>query len=164
MTDFGLNPKLAAAPSAQLKSFEIDYRDLEEMKPIGKGSSGVIFSARWRQTQVAVKELKSSLLIHDSQAFTDFQSEANILASLRPHPNVILFLGITSPPQPTTIITEYCANGSLYQLLQYLLPDRSFTFLVLRNPSTKIYKLKSSMELRKECSIYTAKILFTVIW
>lgn len=32
-------------------------------------------------------------------------------------PNVVLFLGITTPPQPITIVTEYCANGSLYTLI-----------------------------------------------
>jgi len=48
----------------------------------------------------------------------DFKSEANLLSTLRPHPNVVLFLGITSPPQPLTIVSEFCAGGSLYQYIR----------------------------------------------
>ncbi len=32
------------APSGELKRYEIDYRQLDELKPIGKGSFGVVFS------------------------------------------------------------------------------------------------------------------------
>lgn len=30
---------------------------------------------------------------------------------------MVLFLGITSPPQPLTIVTEFCGGGSLYDLI-----------------------------------------------
>jgi len=52
------------------------------------------------------------------KAIADFRGEAEILKSLRNHPNVVLFLGITSPPQPVSIVTEYCSNGSLHRLLR----------------------------------------------
>lgn len=37
--------------------------------------------------------------------------------SLRPHPNVVLFLGITVPPSPMCIVVEFCEGGSLYDLI-----------------------------------------------
>lgn len=64
-----------------------------------------------------MKQLHSTLLF-DEKAIEDFRSEAEILSSLRPHPNVILFIGITSPPQPTAIVAEFCGAGSLYSLIQ----------------------------------------------
>ena len=98
--------------------------------------------AKWRETIVAVKQLHSQgiddqvqmvgflLLTLLQKGWSDFRSEAEILKKLRVHPNVgiyriyskvktfiVLFMGITSPPQHVTIITEYCANGSLYRFL-----------------------------------------------
>lgn len=34
------------------------------------------------------------------------------------HPNVVLFRGVTIPPDPFTIVTDYCPDGSLFDLLQ----------------------------------------------
>jgi serine/threonine protein kinase len=80
---------------------------------VGKGSYGEVFQCKWRETTVAVKQLHDL----DERALEDFRGEAAIYTSLRSHPNVVLFLGITSPPQPTTIVTEYCSNGSLWTLI-----------------------------------------------
>lgn len=47
-----------------------------------------------------------------------FQLEMLIFVrSLRPHPNCVLFLGITTPPDPVCIITEFVERGSLETLL-----------------------------------------------
>jgi len=46
----------------------------------------------------------------------EFKSEAAVMKNLRPHVNVVQFLGITSSPQ-LCIITEFLDNGSLYQLV-----------------------------------------------
>lgn len=102
--------------TVNLSKSDLDYRDFTNMTQIGKGSFGVVFKATWRETTVAVKQLHADLLL-DEKAITDFKSEAQILSSLRPHPNVILFIGVTAPPQPTTIVTEFCGAGSLYSLL-----------------------------------------------
>eukprot|EP01119_Soliformovum_irregulare_P011622 TRINITY_DN2934_c0_g1_i2.p3 TRINITY_DN2934_c0_g1~~TRINITY_DN2934_c0_g1_i2.p3 ORF type:complete len:268 (+),score=58.22 TRINITY_DN2934_c0_g1_i2:1173-1976(+) len=56
-------------------------------------------------------------LAADEKAFQDFKSEAKLLSMLRPHPNVVLLLGITVPPGPLCIITEFCAGGSLESVL-----------------------------------------------
>jgi serine/threonine protein kinase len=41
------------------------------------------------------------------------------MAALRPHPNVLQFLGICSKPgKPLCIVSTYLAGGSLYNLLR----------------------------------------------
>lgn len=40
------------------------------------------------------------------------------MVSLRPHPNLVMLLGITLPPGPFCIVTEYCTNGSLFTYLE----------------------------------------------
>ncbi len=64
-----------------------------------------------------MKQLKEDALSNEKY-LNDFKGEVEILCSLRAHPNVVLFLGITSPPQPTAIVIEYCKNGSLYEFLR----------------------------------------------
>lgn len=70
------------------------------------------FRAKWRETTVAVKQLKTVDL--SARKLEEFRAEAELLKNLRPHPNVVLFLGITAPPSPISIITEYCGGGSLW--------------------------------------------------
>eukprot|EP00027_Filamoeba_sp_ATCC50430_P009694 CAMPEP_0168557866 /NCGR_PEP_ID=MMETSP0413-20121227/9660_1 /TAXON_ID=136452 /ORGANISM="Filamoeba nolandi, Strain NC-AS-23-1" /LENGTH=705 /DNA_ID=CAMNT_0008588939 /DNA_START=117 /DNA_END=2234 /DNA_ORIENTATION=+ len=113
-TEGGRPSKPVPAPSRQDSKFDIDYRELTDWQQIGKGSFGVVFKCKWRETVVAVKQLNDAL---DEKALNDFRGEAAILTALKPHPNVVLFMGITSPPQPVTIVTEYCAKGSLFSYL-----------------------------------------------
>ena len=40
------------------------------------------------------------------------------MKSLLPHPNVVLFRGVTLPPDPFCIVLEYCKEGSLLKYLQ----------------------------------------------
>ena len=40
------------------------------------------------------------------------------MKSISPHPNIVLFRGITIPPNPLCLILEYCEEGSLVNLLK----------------------------------------------
>jgi len=86
------------------------------MEIIGMGSYGVVHKAIWRKREVAVKTLHESSM--DEKSLQDFKGEAIILGSMKPHTNVVLFLGITSPPQPLAIVTEFCAGGSLWHYIK----------------------------------------------
>eukprot|EP01119_Soliformovum_irregulare_P004195 TRINITY_DN15204_c0_g1_i1.p1 TRINITY_DN15204_c0_g1~~TRINITY_DN15204_c0_g1_i1.p1 ORF type:complete len:1031 (-),score=194.78 TRINITY_DN15204_c0_g1_i1:231-3323(-) len=109
-----IHPDSVPPPNLE-RAVEIDYREISDMEIIGKGSFGIVCSAMWRETVIAVKQMHSNLT-DDEKSLRDFQREADLLSKLRPHPHVVLFLGITVPPQPLTIITEYCGGGSLYSL------------------------------------------------
>ena len=55
--------------------FEIDFKELEIVKHVAEGGFGVIYKAKWRETQVAVKILKPDLL--KEETIKDFLCELN---------------------------------------------------------------------------------------
>jgi serine/threonine protein kinase len=93
--------------------------DLKMAKEIGKGSFGKVSIANWRGTTVAVKELKGNeeqgISPTAPEVLKALQKEASMMAAMR-HPNVVLFLGICI--ESPSLITEYCARGSLYEVIQ----------------------------------------------
>ncbi|PRP85902.1 putative haloacid dehalogenase-like hydrolase, partial [Planoprotostelium fungivorum] len=98
-------------------ALRIDYEELKDSKVVGEGAFGVVSMAVWRKSQVAVKQMTSSNTI-TNKALQEFFSEVQIMQNLRPHPNVVLFMGVCVPPQPFCIVTEYCERGSLLTYLR----------------------------------------------
>lgn len=83
------------------------------------GSFGEVFIGRYQGTKVAIKKVSaSSIHVDDSKAIDEFKSEAKVMKDLPPHPNVVLFRGITLPPDPLCIVLDFCKEGSLYSLLR----------------------------------------------
>eukprot|EP01117_Protostelium_nocturnum_P011595 TRINITY_DN4209_c0_g1_i1.p1 TRINITY_DN4209_c0_g1~~TRINITY_DN4209_c0_g1_i1.p1 ORF type:complete len:1530 (+),score=362.20 TRINITY_DN4209_c0_g1_i1:189-4778(+) len=99
----------------EAKKSIVDYDDLKNFTMIGAGAYGVVYRCNWRELTVACKQIRSERI--SEQSLKDFLSEVSILQGLRPHPNVVLFMGLTFPPQPLSIITEFCDGGSLYDYL-----------------------------------------------
>lgn len=112
----------------------IDYRDLQVKRDIGSGAFGSVKLATWNETEVAVKLLTSleqlgvtdiaSVIGADGkvnltgpagEAMKTLEREVSLMMGMR-HPNVILFLGVTT--NPPAVVTEYCSRGSLYDLLK----------------------------------------------
>ncbi|PRP78865.1 hypothetical protein PROFUN_01038 [Planoprotostelium fungivorum] len=95
---------------------KLQMNEFSDLRQIGQGAFGVVFSAKWRELHVAMKQLKN---IHASEKeLKEFVAEVEILQQLRPHPNVILFIGMCLPPDPISIVTEYCECGSMYSYLR----------------------------------------------
>eukprot|EP00884_Botryococcus_braunii_P001862 jgi/Botrbrau1/11677/Bobra.0195s0008.1 len=106
-------------------SWVVQYQDLVVKRKIGKGSGGTVYLGSLRETDVAIKEMVGSRTTEtigvadfaDSSALetSALTREVDILATLR-HPNIVLFMGVClSPP---CLITEYCPQGSLLDVLQ----------------------------------------------
>lgn len=74
----------------------------------------MIYEAKWRETLVAVKVLKSELLNEDT--IKDFLYEYTAMESLR-HPNIVTFLGACTKFPNLAIVLEFCPNKSLWSLL-----------------------------------------------
>ncbi|PRP77606.1 hypothetical protein PROFUN_00467 [Planoprotostelium fungivorum] len=81
----------------------LDWSEFKSVHEIGSGSFGVVYKAEWRELSVAV---------------VDFLREVGIIQGLRAHPNVVTFVGITYPPSPLSLVTEFCEGGSLYNYLR----------------------------------------------
>jgi len=86
---------------------------------LGKGAFGIVYKAKWRGRDVAVKEARKEMdpnLEGSGGGVSKFLEEAEIMKKMQPHPNIVLFLGIVK--NPLCIVTEFCAGGSLLRLLE----------------------------------------------
>jgi len=102
--------------SALARSTQIDMSELMFEKEIGAGSFGTVYKGQWKSWTVAIKQLKNAVS-EDSDEYKDFVREAELMTKLRPHDNVVRFVGVTKPPN-LCIVLEFVARGSLYDLLQ----------------------------------------------
>eukprot|EP00029_Vermamoeba_vermiformis_P001200 TRINITY_DN1136_c0_g1_i1.p1 TRINITY_DN1136_c0_g1~~TRINITY_DN1136_c0_g1_i1.p1 ORF type:complete len:969 (-),score=158.75 TRINITY_DN1136_c0_g1_i1:37-2943(-) len=84
----------------------IKYAELKFLKEIGAGAFGKVFIGEWQKTKVALK-------LNMMAQGTEFEKEARLMVTMRPHPNVVQLYGIsTDGPNPVMII-EFCEGGSL---------------------------------------------------
>ncbi|PRP79695.1 LRR receptor-like serine/threonine-protein kinase GSO2-like [Planoprotostelium fungivorum] len=102
--------------TATTKKSLLDWEEFDDMKMIGSGAFGVVFKAKWREMAVAVKQIKAEYVTQ--KQLEDFLSEVAILQGLKAHPNIVTFIGITFPPQPLSLVTEFCDGGGLYEYLR----------------------------------------------
>jgi serine/threonine protein kinase len=75
---------IVAAVDINLNAHLILASDLQLGEEIGRGSSGVVYKATWRGTEVAMKQLLSSKQM-STKEIHDFIAEISLMASLRPH-------------------------------------------------------------------------------
>jgi len=101
------------------KKSEIPYSEITFEYELGRGSYGVVYKGSWRNQQVAVKKVIGELSDAQLEAFS---AEADLLSNLRPHRNVVLFLGVCI--EPLCIVIEFYKNGSL---LDYLHSSKPLT-------------------------------------
>jgi serine/threonine protein kinase len=78
----------SALPKETL-NWEISYSELEMGEKIGEGAYGCVYKGKYRETEVAVKQLKQSLSDSDLE---EFRQEAQLMKSLRNHTNVVLLV------------------------------------------------------------------------
>ncbi|KAL6772398.1 hypothetical protein ACKKBG_A30080 [Auxenochlorella protothecoides x Auxenochlorella symbiontica] len=110
----------------------LDFRDLVLSRVIGEGAFGKVYLGRWQETDVAIKVLTSLQAFGigaagatvagpdgevrlDPEVLRTLEREVGIMVAIR-HPNIILFMGVCL--DPACIVTEFCARGSLYDLLK----------------------------------------------
>jgi serine/threonine protein kinase len=89
----------------------LKYEDLTLGPELGRGGFGVVYKGSVHETPVAIKQLIIS--ISDKACF---YNELQVMRRVR-HPNCVLFLGATMPPDPMCIVTEYIEKGNLQELI-----------------------------------------------
>ncbi len=96
----------------------IGFKELVLTKELGRGAFGVVLMGMWRHTQVAVKQMNYEGGNPPQTVIDEFVGEASLMRNLRPHPHVLLYLGIcVDPAFPTCIVTEFMEGGSLDAML-----------------------------------------------
>jgi len=94
----------------QLAAFEIEFSDLTFGDEIGRGAYGVVFKGKWRGGNVALKIIQN--VNRDEVAM-----EASLMKQIRPHSNVVQFLGVCDRPDCLVLVTEFVNQGSLVNFL-----------------------------------------------
>ncbi|CEM06595.1 unnamed protein product [Vitrella brassicaformis CCMP3155] len=112
------------APTAE---WEVPPHELTFGERVGSGATSEVYRGMWRGTEVAIKRLSTFLSLDDlrrmaeggggqQRALQEFLRELQIMRRLR-HPNLVLFMGMVTKRPPLCVITEYCAGGTLFDLL-----------------------------------------------
>eukprot|EP00899_Mesostigma_viride_P005786 jgi/Mesvir1/15208/Mv06440-RA.1 len=96
-------------------------KDIEILEEMGRGSFGMVFRARWRGMDVAVKRLRDCVLANANfdQQVDDFWQEVELLAQLQ-HPNIVDFYGVVADGTAPSTVTEFMVDGSLKKVLRDL--------------------------------------------
>ncbi|KAJ0411285.1 hypothetical protein ATCC90586_004201 [Pythium insidiosum] len=155
--------ELLAAMDPDMVALE-DLDGLSDIKFLAEGASGTVYKARWLGIDVAMKLIKlpnagasddlyQTIIQNSEQAFIE---EASICARLR-HPNITLFIRAGHYEGKLGILTEFCARGSLKDVLKQHFPlswkrkvslalhvAKGLTYLHARNPTYIHRDLKAS--------------------
>jgi serine/threonine protein kinase len=97
-------------------AWQIPYAQLELHRPIGQGATGMVFSGRYGELPVAIKEmaLSQDLDTYREELYAA-RSEMQILWELR-HPNILLFFGASfvrreQAREQMCLVTELCLGA-----------------------------------------------------
>ncbi|GIL76929.1 hypothetical protein Vretimale_8607 [Volvox reticuliferus] len=100
------------------------FEDLRFVQQIGEGGFGRVYYGYWQGHRVAIK------LAHPNTAagadtehlVREFGREVAAMSALPPHKNVLQLIAACTEPPHLALVTDYCAAGSLYQLLHSTRP------------------------------------------
>ncbi|CAK0829012.1 unnamed protein product [Prorocentrum cordatum] len=97
---------------------EVDPREIKYLSVIGEGTTAVVHLARFNGAQVAVKEIRASAECAecDEGTLQAVEREVGTLSQVK-HENIVGFIGISLAALPIRLVLEYCAGGSLFELL-----------------------------------------------
>lgn len=93
---------------------EICSDELQILSKIGEGTTAVVFLGTLRGVTVAVKEIR--VLPEELATIQAVQRELRVLSNVS-HPNIVRFVGLVTECLPLRLVLEYCAGGSLFELL-----------------------------------------------
>ncbi len=119
----------SSTEAAAMEPWLFKYKDISIIHPLGEGSFGKVYLAKWKETPVAIKMLisssnptasKAEALSLGSPDLAALRREAGLMASMR-HPNIVNFLGLCT--YPPCVATEFCQRGSLYTVIRGAVAD-----------------------------------------
>lgn len=95
---------------------ELDPEELTVLDHVGSGMTAEVFAGMYKGRKVAIKEILGDLEGLDEGTLLALQREIAIWPSVE-HPNVVRFVGAVTEQTPLRFVSEFCAGGSLFDLL-----------------------------------------------
>jgi hypothetical protein len=95
-------------------STKLDFNELKFNEKVGEGSYGRVYSGTWRETVVAIKEIKIPI---ESDYCSEVMREVDLMSRLR-SPFIVTFIGSSVGNERLHIITEFMPLGNLASLLK----------------------------------------------
>jgi len=89
--------------------YVISKTELQFVEPVGQGSFGQVWRGFYRGGECAIKRCTADTLEY-------IHLEANVLRTVRRHPNILGFYGICTDPGSESLILEFFAGGSVQQM------------------------------------------------
>ncbi|RIB16890.1 kinase-like domain-containing protein [Gigaspora rosea] len=112
--------------SEQIKQLEIylkeknvknfDYSQCKDLKQIGEGGFGIVYSATFQGTKYALKSLRKNLQLQEED-IRDFKDELENFYKIEDHPNVIKFYGISRDSNDFLFVLQLADGGNLRDYL-----------------------------------------------
>jgi len=99
-------------------NWEISHEDLEFVKELGSGRSGMVFKGLYKGVKAAIKVMVG----HAAEGtLAEFRKEFHIMSAVR-GPNIVHFFGACLEPR-LCIAMEFCSRGSLHLVMS----DKTYT-------------------------------------
>merc|ERR1719487_2607196 len=110
-------PNSEILPEFRLDPVEcINYSDLEFVENLGSGEFGTVCRGRFREREVAIKQLFWDNSMKEDVVLKDLEREVESFRHLR-HKNLVTFIGACLEIPHPCLVTEYMPGGSLHHLL-----------------------------------------------
>eukprot|EP01122_Echinamoeba_exundans_P007246 TRINITY_DN2181_c0_g1_i1.p1 TRINITY_DN2181_c0_g1~~TRINITY_DN2181_c0_g1_i1.p1 ORF type:complete len:1776 (+),score=216.43 TRINITY_DN2181_c0_g1_i1:102-5429(+) len=93
----------------------IPIREVSFMQELGRGSWGVVSLAIYKGAFVAVKRVRADA---SGAQLATLVEEANMMAALKNHRNLVKFIGVCSETSSFGLVMEFCPRGSLSSYLR----------------------------------------------
>ena len=114
-----LDATLALLQRGQLKERPADLLDWADLEvgtdsPVGVGGFGNVYRAAWRGSTVAVKVVAEGAVL-DGRTLNKIYREANLMASIPSHPNVVRYFGAVLQKPHYALVLEFCGLSPLHE-------------------------------------------------
>lgn len=97
---------------AKKQNWELNPTDVIGLCPIGEGSTSTVYRGTYAGWDIAIKEINDV----DDGTLLAVRRELQVMTRTE-HPHLLKFIGLISHEPPLRLCLEYCAGGTLFDLL-----------------------------------------------